>query len=332
MAAAISCEKEIQNGPDIQAEKSYIDEGMPGVEIQDMEIDNNDLFYFVTYKLYYTLGATVERWRRRNYLSRKTDEIGEFEILDSNFVQVDKIIFDKDNNLWGLNRSGLYLRKNNTCDTIIDLGYSASFIFLVVDGYNNKWVGGWNTGLYKIDPSLNITKYTTENSDLTSNSMENIHIDESNNIWIASTAMPYKVQKIAGNDWTVFDSPGTKDQAIWSLATDKNANLWIGKGYPYNNETLVRFNGNVWETINPENDKGELVTGIVSQLVSDTNRLYVVVKSNTSRLLTFDGDDWNEISGFPDPGYSLSLPGLTIDNHRQVLWIRVDTGIYKLDL
>lgn len=336
--ASLSCEKEkvIENEPLTEVEKSEIDSGMPGKYLVDMQFDADNNYYFVTFRFDETTwDSALYYYKSRYYLSRKTDEIGEFEILDSNFVRVDKIVFDKNNNLWGINYKTLFLRKNNTCDTIIKLGFDGIFTHLAVDGDNNIWVGGGMTGLYKVDPDLNITKYTTANSNLTSNSMESIHVDESNNIWVA-LYMPYRVLKITGNNWTVYNSPGTTDQTIWSLVTDYNANLWIGKGWDDESEMLVRFNGDVWETIYPMNDKGELVLGVVRLLISDTKKLFVVIESNVNRyeqLLTFDGTNWNLISGFPKPTPTASyIRELIIDYSRQVLWIRSNTGIYKLDL
>lgn len=209
IVASISCKKETEteSEPDTQAIKSDLDTGMPGNAIQDMEIDNNNNFYFVTWKSDFTVEHTSVSIPLRYYLSRKITEKSKFEILDSNFVHIDKMIFDRNNNLWAINYQGLFLRKNNTCDTIIKLNFDKGegiFNSLAVDRDNNIWAGGLQTGLYKIDKYLNITKYSTENSDLKSNSMESIHIDDRNTIWIALCA-PNSVLKIAGNNWVGYD-------------------------------------------------------------------------------------------------------------------------------
>ncbi|MHB8132211.1 MAG: hypothetical protein ACYDEX_24910 [Mobilitalea sp.] len=340
MVATISCEKEkvIENKPFTQVEKSDIDSGMPGA-ILLMEIDNNNQFYFVTKKTLSSLAWDSVRnayyYPTRYYLSRKTDEIGEFEILDTNFF-ADKIIFDKNNNLWGINYKVLFLRNNNTCDTIIKLGVDGRFTHLVVDEDNNIWISGYNTGLYKVDSFLNITKFTTENSELTTNSITNLHIDKNNILWGA--LLPNSILKIAGSNWTIYNRPMAMFQTIWALVTDKNSDLWIGMGYEEPTQTLVRFNGEIWETKNPRNDKDEMVFGTASLLFSDAERLYVFVELRgdifSGQLLTFDGVNWNLISGFPEPTpTAFPISDLIVDSHRQVLWITTHfEGIYKLDL
>ena len=335
MLALLSCKKEKEIEQDTQAIKSEIDLGMPGYVIQDMEIDNNNQFYFVTWDP--MVEQPGSEFSFRYYLSRKMTEKSEFEILDSNFVHVDKIIFDKNNNLWAFNYHVLFLRKNNLCDTIIKLDFDRGegiFQCIDVDKDNNVWVGT-SDGLYKIDELLNITKYTTENSNLTSNYIEVIHVDEGNNIWL-SVVSTNDIVKITGNTWMVNYSPGSVHQTIWSITTDKNANLWIGKGWSDESETLVRFNGAIWETINPRNEMDVDVLGTVRHLISDGNRIYVVIEPNEQRfsnqLLTFDGINWNKIYGLPEstPTHG-SIMDLTVDQDRHTLWIRLNNqGIYKL--
>jgi len=334
LLAFISCKKEKENGPAAQAINSEIALGMTGRFIIDMEIDKNSQFYFVT-----TKGFSVPEPGTpdptRFYFLRKMSESGQFEILDSNFVHVNKITFDKNNNLWGINLHGLFLRKNNTCDTIIKLDFDNGegiFQCIAVDEDNNVWAGS-SEGLYKIDELQNITKYTIENSILTSNYIEDIHVDENNNIWFSLFGTNDLVE-IKGNSWMIYSSPGLVSQTIWSIEADKNANLWIGKGWSDQSETLVRFNGAIWETVNPKNETDKMVLGTARHLISDRNRLYVVVESNSdhsNQLLTFDGVNWNKIQGLPEP--TMNLVGLKIDYQRHYLWIvTLNSGIYKLKI
>ena len=338
IAVSISCRKVQEYLSDTQAIKSDLNLGMPGTAIQDMDIDNNNQFYFVTWKSDFAVENPTTSIPLRYYLSRKISENSRFEILDSNFVHVDKILFDRNNNLWSINYHGLFLRKNGKCEPIINLDFDKGegiFTCLAVDRNNNIWAGGMQTGLYKIDEHLNITKYTVENSKLASKSMESILVDESNTVWIALYGTN-SVLKISGNNWTNYDSPGQISQTIWSLVSDKDGNLWIGKGWADLTESLVRFNGNIWETINPRNEMNEMVPGVVRQLYSDKNRIYAVVESNeapfSAQLLTFDGANWNKIYGLPYLSNMKSIADLKIDFTRRVVWISISNeGIYKLN-
>ena len=86
--------------------------------------------------------------------------------------------------------------------------------------------------------------------------------------------------KITKDKWNVYNSlnTGFAFQRFWSLVTDKNGHLWTGEGWDNENQCLNRFNGSVWETINPRNEKNEVVKGTVRILQSDGNKIYVVTE------------------------------------------------------
>ena len=327
--ATISCQKEKENDTNNQAVKSDLYQTSQMGSITDMEINNNNQFYFAASSY---LGGN-------SYLYRKMTENSDLEVIDNNFVETGNMIFDKDNNIWAITSAGLILRKNNKCDTIIKLDYNkgeGSFNSIAVDKDNNVWVGGWLTGLYKIDALLNITKYTSENSDLKSNNIERIYIDESNTIWISldNPLLINQVLKITGNNWKTYDPINTKYNSIWSFVVDKNENLWIGTQWDDLNESLIKFDGTNWETVIPMNDKKEVIQGTVSLLFSDSNRIYVVILSTkepySEQLLTFDGVNWNKIYGLPESDFFIW--DLKTDVNKQTLWIRTSNGMYKLKI
>lgn len=327
--AAISCKKEKESESNMQAVKSDLYQPAPASTILDMEIDNNNHFYFAVRGLY----------DGNSYLYRKMTENSEFEVIDNNFVETGNMIFDKNNNLWAITSYGLILRKNNKCDTIIKLDYykgEGSFSCIAVDKNNNVWVGGWLTGLYKIDKFLNITKYNTENSDLKSNNIQRMYIDESNAVWISldSPNSANEILEITGKEWRAFGPNNTKYNSIWSLVVDKNDNLWVGTYWNYSNESLIKFDGTSWEPVTPMNDKKEVIKGTVSYLFSDSNRIYVVIQSKeepfSEQLLTFDGANWNKIYGLPES--DVFIGELKTDTYKQTVWIRTSEGIYKLKL
>ncbi len=161
---SISCEKEIESNrqSDLSAE-------MPGKHIEDMEIDYNNDFYFVTTEIDASIDKPMwsSSFPMKCYLSKKTSEFGEFEILDNDFVGVDEIIFDKNNNLWARSSKTIFLRKGQTNTKVIELSSDdGQFKFFAVDSENNIWAGGSTHGLYKIDSELNVKLFTPENSSL----------------------------------------------------------------------------------------------------------------------------------------------------------------------
>lgn len=311
---------------------------MPGQYIMEMEIDNNNIFYFATSER--DTSVEVPNWASyiplKAYLSKRETETGKFEILDDDFIFVDEMLFDKNNNLWARNTKTIYMKDGETYKEIIDLSDTVGlFMFMAVDNENNIWAGGLSTGLYKIDSNLDIKKFTPENSPLPRYSMTNIHIDKNNNIWLA-VWNNQGVLKIEKDNWINYNSNNSNitSQNIWCLVTDKDNNLWIGTGHDDKQISLMRFDGEQWETINPRNNKNEIITGTVRKLFADENKIYVVseeVKNMTfssNELLTFDGVSWNKINDLPEDD---GIADLIIDNFRQKVWIRtLNKGIFKI--
>jgi len=310
--------------------------GLPGSSLYNMAIDNHNMFYFVTCEVDKEEYAKMPVWSSsipfRYYLSRKSTETDSYELLDDRFIY-GKLCFDKKNQLWVYDYNTVYLYKNGKCHKIIELPYEGFFQFLDVDNDNNIWAGGLQTGLYKVDNQLKVTRYTTGNTNLPSTILDNIHIDKQNNVWVAGLG---GVLKITNDKWTVYNSlpTGFTYQRIWSLVTDKNGHLWTGEGWDNENQSLNRFNGSDWETINPRNDKNEVVKGTVRILQSDGNKIYVVsvqAKNNafySNELLTFDGITWNKIHEIPEDD---GISQLIVDDSRRVVWVvMLNKGIFQI--
>ena len=326
--------------------RSYT-EKMPGEFLYNMTIDNNGMFYFISGEFdkeaYEKLSPTSSYIPFKYYLSRKKEDNGNFEILAEIFEG--KLCFDKNNQLWALSSNIIYKLDDRTFNKtkILDLNgkIAGSLYFITVDNDNNIWAGGLQSGLCKIDDKLNVTHYAESNSKLPTNSMTNIHIDKNNNIWIALWSTG--VLKISGNQWDVFDRYNSTMSAekIWSLVTDKNGDLWIGAGlFNETGTSLMRFDGDKWETVKPRNDKNEIVDGTVRLLQSDGKKIYIVVEHvnefpngagaefTSCDLLTFDGVNWNKIYDIPEDE---NVYDLVMDDYRQAVWVTTpNKGIFKI--
>lgn len=309
---------------------------MPGKHINEMEIDNNNVFYYVTSER----DTSVEvppyssSFPSKSYLSKRETETSDFEILDDDFIFVDEMLFDKNNNLWARNAKTIYLKEGDIYRKIVDLpDDSGLFRFMTVDNENNIWAGGF-TALYKIDSNLNVEKFTDENSPLNS-PVTSIHVDKDNNIWLALWNNQ-GVLKIEKDKWINYNSENSNitSQNIWCLVTDKDNNLWIGTGHDNKQISLMRFDGKKWETINPRDNNNEIITGTVRKLFADENKIYVVSEKDENMafssnvLLTFDGTNWSKINKVPEDD---GIADLNIDNFRQKVWIRtLNKGIFEL--
>ena len=303
---------------------------MPGTHLNDMAIDNNHVFYFVTSEM----DCEVERpiWSSyipfRYYLLRRTTETGSFEVLNDRFWG-GKLCVDKNNQLWVMNSNAIY-RVDDSFNKVLIVESGGIFEFISVDNDNNIWAGGLQTGLYKIDNQLNVDHYDVYPI------IDAIHIDKNNTVWVGFWG---GVLKISNDQWEVYDN--FTSQRIWSLVTDKNGHLWAGTGgFNEENQSLVRFDGTQWETINPRNDKNEFVKGTVRHLQSDGHKIYVVPEQvnvypngggasfTSNDLLTFDGVKWDKVYEIPEDD---GIADLVVDNYLKVVWIRtLNKGIFKI--
>jgi len=313
--------------------------GMPSNNLHDIAIDRNHTFYFVT------IHGDVEPPYAKSCLSRRVNEADNFEIVDDRFPLLGNVFFDRNNHLWCYTSKILYKIESGSHTKIIELPdilESGLFYCLAVDNDNTIWLGGLLTGLYKIDRNLHITHYNTENSDLPTNSLNNIHIDKNNNVWIALRENQ-GVLKISNDKWTIYNHQNSSitNQGIICLATDKNNHLWIGTGWDDENQSLMCFNGEKWETINPRNDKNEVVKGMVDNIHLGGSKLYIVSRqfvrypegghAISNELLTFDGARWNKVYGFPENDSSNQIGRVIVDDYRKVVWVWFgNKGIFKL--
>lgn len=314
-----------------------ISDDMPGKHIQEMALDHNNEFFFVTSEI--DTSVKVPLWSSsipsKAYLSKRESETGKFEILDNDFIFADEVIFDKNNNLWARNGKTIYLREGNNVKKILELNENDGlFNFFAVDRNNNIWAGGYTHGLYKIDSNLNVELFTPENSSLPKSSMTNIHIDRKNTIWIAMDSNG--VLKISDNNWVWYNPKNSTvtSQRIWCLTTDKNDNLWIGTGSDNLPVSLMKFDGQNWQTIQPQDDHDNVITGAVRQLYSDGDILYAVSEQTQNmgfyknQLLTFDGRSWSQNKQLPEDD---GIADVVFDNFRDAVWVRtLNKGIFRL--
>jgi len=314
--------------------------GLPGTSISEMAIDNNHVFYFVTSEINREAEMTPPYSSfipRRFYLSRKSGETGKVEILDDRYTG-GKLCFDKNNHLLTFDSYAIYRIDGSLRHVIFELpDKESNLTFIAVDNDNNIWAGSFQTGLYKIDNQLNVTHYHENNSELPTNYVRDIHIDKNNDIWIVMECIEGKKEllRISNGQWIVYDL-NFLNQHITSLVTDQKGNLWMGMGWE-NKDQLICFNGTSWETVQPQNDKNDMIEGVARFLRSDSHKLYVVMQKATNMigsfsyshvLLTFNGVKWNRVYEIPEDAW---IDDLIVDDYRQVVWVRTENnGIFKI--
>ena len=164
--------------------------------------------------------------------------------------------------------------------------------------------------------------YTTTDSDLPSDSIYCIEIDELGNKWIGTWGGG--LVKFDGTNWTVYNTSnsGLPVNYVLSLAIDGNGNKWIGTW----GGGLAKFDGTNWEVYNTSNS--DLPDNYVSSIAIDGSGNKWI--GTNEGLAKFDGTNWTVYdtsnSGLPDNLVS----SLAIDGSGYK-WIATYGGLAKFD-
>ena len=220
---------------------------------------------------------------------------------------------------------------------------SNSAIKIVVDKWNNKWIGTVDHGLIKFDRK-NWTSYenlsvidgsriqdllidkqgtlwvgtvkglftfdgiTWKNitNYLPSNKVNALEEDIYGNIWIATSS---ELVKYNNNAFSIFTTSGTGTplNLITSLAASNNGDLWIGTfGYG-----ILKFSGNSWRNyLTNQMDLGKEVSNYIRDLIVDKNGI----------LYSIHGDDPAD-----DPGDAPLKRALLKFNNSE--WMLIDLNL-----
>ena len=119
---------------------------------------------------------------------------------------------------------------------------------IATDNLGNKWIadGYWwieGTGLTKFD-GTNWEVFNTSNSELPSNQVRSIAVDELDNIWIGTEN---GLAKFDGINWQIFHSSNSilPTNEVNCITIDEGNTIWIGT-----NLGLAKFDGINWEVYN----------------------------------------------------------------------------------
>lgn len=171
--------------------------------------------------------------------------------------------------------------------------------------------------------------YNTFNSQLPSNEVSHIVVDNYNRKWVSCWG--YGVLKIDGENWSIYNTSNSNIPFNYlnAIAVDENSNFWAGSYF--GNIRLTKFDDNTWtnwDTINspiPEDC-------IMSLIFDNQNNLWLLCMPGpyygNNYLLELTQDSvWNLHTSFTDfIGYRQML----IDQNH-IVWIGDWHGMYKYD-
>ena len=186
--------------------------------------------------------------------------------------------------------------------------------------------------------------FIPDNSPLTCRMIDDIIVDASNIIWLATGMYQGKggLVRLKGDEWTFY----TKDNSIMAynaiskLALDKDMNIWSAVNYRYNRlpmdslrAFLIKYDGNTFSKHNPW--LGGSVSNDVTAIEFDRKgKLWVASCGNlffTYSLSCFDGVNWQRFTpdncGFPN----VYITDMQVDEENN-LWICTNSGLITLSI
>ena len=141
-------------------------------------------------------------------------------------------------------------------------GIAGSAISIAVDAGNNIWCGSQNAGLTKFD-GITSTVYNTSNSQLPSNEVRSIAVDNVGKIWVGTAA---GVAIFYQDNWQVFNTSNSNlpHNWIYAFAQDNDGVLWVGTA-----GGLAKSDGVNWLVFDQTNSG--LPNNIVLSIAIDSN-------------------------------------------------------------
>lgn len=195
------------------------------------------------------------------WVYRKGEPVRVYNSLNSDFIREDRIrsvYVDRRNNWWIGTQQGLGVCFSNgtgvTFDEIIvEKKHLENSIMIDIteDETGRIWIATINNGIISVEgnpkepESLLFRNYSTENSRITSNSINVLFLDSSNRLWAgAESGKLYLYHK--ESDRFIDKSPGISMQGsmVNSIREDSLGNLWIGT-----NNGLARLTFNAQSVI-----------------------------------------------------------------------------------
>lgn len=130
---------------------------------------------------------------------------------------------------------------------------------------SDVWIGTQNNGIARFDPANKTVKsaYSTSNSELPSNEISALIMDNSGRIWVGTNK---GVAILDGTNWTLYNTSNSilPHNWIYAFAIDNDGNMWVGTA-----GGLAKSDGSGWMIYNTTNS--DLPDNYVLSLAIDSN-------------------------------------------------------------
>lgn len=202
---------------------------------------------------------------------------------------------------------------------------------VVFDSKGNLWIGLSNGGVVKYD-GQNFSVFDTTNSNLPSDRVQAIAVDQNDNVWVGTSPDYYKhkyggLAEYNGQSWAVYDTSnsGLTSNNVDAIAIDHNNHVWIGmkdRKYGSNDGGLAEYDGTNWTVQISKNNNHSFHDSQIYSLAVDKNNT-IWAGSGWENLYSYDGSTWSQtmVPVLPNSTYSEIdyLNKLYVDSNN-ILW------------
>ena len=196
---------------------------------------------------------------------------------------------------------------------------------IVVDHNEFIWVATDGKGVLAYD-GQEWKSYTTANSDLPSDVIYDLMIDDENRVWAAT----YKgIAQFNGQEWAIIYSSDNElpDNLTYAIAFDSSNNIWIG----HVSEGISQFSGSKGEWISHKQEDGNIggnnIRGIVVREATDTQSESVWFAIDGGGVAKYEAGVWTNF-GLADGLPSEEVRTVAIDFHGRIWAGTVDGAAY----
>ena len=279
-------------------------EGFSNNAIQSIFEDKNSELWFGTYNdgLFKLSGKSFTHYTKQNGL------IGDV---------VYSICQDNNGNYWLGTEKGLCMYDNNSF-----YSYNSNFgdiICSTKDTLGNLWFGSRDNGLIKYDKH-NFTQYT-EKDGLSSNYINTLFEDKSNNLWLGTNG---GVNKFALKSFVSLEENGLLEAGSMPIAEDKEGGIWIGT----NGEKLGYYDGKSFSIYNKPFLTSNKYPASTSCIVRDKNN-NIWFGTNGGGAYKYDGNSFVKYTtseGLIDN----NVNAIATDREGNI-WFGTNFGVSKFD-
>jgi ligand-binding sensor domain-containing protein len=214
--------------------------GLPGIKIRDVFVDNEDNLWFAT------VGNVGQRTAPIDYGVTRYDGTDWTSFLDP-YTGVVTIFQDSDGNMWFGTNAGVIRYDGSHWQTFTrEDGLADNYVVAICqDNQGNMWFGTFDDGVSRYD-GKNWRTFTPEDG-MVSDAIHCMLKDSRENLWFGSysTHGYYGISRFNGTQWQNFDPWRGKDDkyppnyhySVISIFQDNEGNLWFATSFG-----LVRYN------------------------------------------------------------------------------------------